>query len=270
LHGSGQPIICIGKSCRFSGWPDVALSVLHQGLEILCPDRESLVSKRGKKGYTLSSVRVFITTRTLNRGGLKGVGRRLLVRACPLCLLLALLFLIPARVLATDGGSKDNPDLQVGGFTVFGTGVTGATTVTSGWGNVYIDGHLQIHSNLHVGGAVVSTNVVEMGRQSLTQNDQWLTPGATIQPVTSYLRIRGETMPVSLGNPQIAPGYPGQLLTLQGTADLLKVTLVNGNGLRTNRGQPFTMGNFDTIQFIYDDSSGTWVEIHRSMNRWDF
>lgn len=184
------------------------------------------------------------------------------------CSILAFSFL-PVQLLA-DGGSKDSPDLQVEGYTVFGTNVVGATAVTEGWGNVYIDGSLQVNEDLHVSGTITSTNVVEMQRQVLTRNDQWLAPSATINPVSSYLRVRGETQAVTLGNPQIAAGYPGQLLTLQGTANLLKVTLVNGNGLRTSREQPFSLGEFDTIQFIYDDASGVWVEINRSMNRWEF
>lgn len=179
------------------------------------------------------------------------------------------LLVLPFHILA-DGGSKDSPDLQVEGFAVFGTNVTGSTVVTAGYGNVYIDGSLQVNEDLHVSGTISSTNVVSMQRQSLTRNDQWLAPNATINPVSSYLRVRGDALPVTLGTPQIGPGYPGQLLTLQGTANLLSVTLRNGDGLRTSREQPFTLGEFDTIQFIYDDASEVWVEIHRSMNRWEF
>ena len=47
-----------------------------------------------------------------------------------------------------------------------------------------------------------------------------------------------------------------------------KVALANGTGLRTMLGQPFHLGAFDTIQFIYDDSTLNWVEINRSQNRW--
>lgn len=165
-------------------------------------------------------------------------------------------------------GSKTDPDLQVSGFAVFGTNVAGSTTVTSGWGSAYMDGSLQVRSNLHVGGTFVSTNLVQFTRQGLTQRDQTLTPGATIQPVSSYVRIQGDGSSVSLGNPQIASGSPGQLLTLQGVSSLYKVTLVDGAGLQTMLNQSFSVGEFDTIQFIYDDSSGNWVEINRSQNRW--
>ncbi len=169
---------------------------------------------------------------------------------------------------AADQATIAQPDLQVGGFSVFGTNVVGATSVTSGWGSVYMDGSLQVNSNVVVNGQIVSTNLVQVKRIAISKNDQFLTAGSAIQPVSSYVRVRGNTEPVSLGNPQIAAGQPGQLLTLQGVANLLKVTLVNGNGLRTNLEQPFSLGEYDTIQFIYDNSSGNWVEINRSNNRW--
>ena len=165
--------------------------------------------------------------------------------------------------------TKADPDLQVGGFAVFGTNVTGAGSVTQGWGSAYMDGSLEVRSNVYVEGTLVSTNLVQMGRQSLAKHDQLLlTEGSSIQPVSSYIRVRGATTPVSLGDPQIAAGAPGQLLTLQGVSDSYKVALVNGTGLRTMLGQPFHLGAFDTIQFIYDDSTLNWVEINRSQNRW--
>ncbi len=170
-------------------------------------------------------------------------------------------------VLAQSGSASD-PDLQVNGFAVFGTNVAGATTVTSGWGSVYMDGSLQVHSNLHVDGSIVSTNLVQMSRQGLSQRDQWLANGATIQPVSSYIRVRGDGSSVTLGSPQIAAGVPGQLLTLQGVSSTYKVMLINGEGVRTMLQQPFSLGEFDTIQLIFDDSSSSWVEINRSQNRW--
>ena len=165
-------------------------------------------------------------------------------------------------------GNRYDPDLQVDGFAVFGTNVAGATSVTSGWGSVYMDGSLQVHSNLHVSGTLSSTNLMQVTRQGLTQNGQLLGGGATIQPASSYVRISGVGGPVTLGTPQIAAGTPGQLLTLQGISTPNKVTLINGNGLRTMLEQPFSLGEYDTIQFIYDDISGVWVEINRSQNRW--
>ena len=198
-----------------------------------------------------------------------GVALRRPRQSCFIALGAALAWLGFMATAALAQGTKADPDLQVGGFAVFGTNVTGSGPVTSGWGSAYMDGSLQVHSNLHVDGSIVSTNLVQMSRQSLSKHDQLLLAvGNTIQPLSSYVRVRGATTPVTLGDPQIAPGAPGQLLTLQGVSDLFKVELVNGTGLRTMLSQPFHLGAFDTIQFIYDDSTANWVEINRSQNRW--
>lgn len=181
--------------------------------------------------------------------------------------LLAVLIWVGSSALAEET-SASSPDLQVNGYTVFGTNVIGANVVTSGWGSVYIDGSLQVHSNVYVTGTLSSTNLIQVNRIALTKHDQILTDGTTLQPSGSYFRVRGDTTPVTLGNPQIAAGTSGQLITLQGVANTVKVQLVNGNGLRTNLEQPFSLGQFDTIQFIFDDSTTNWVEINRSNNRW--
>ena len=199
------------------------------------------------------------------------LGRPRLRFACAARIAAWVLSFVAASAISAfgQGATKADPDLQVGGFTVFGTNLTGAGVVTSGWGSAYMEGSLQVHSNLVVDGTLVNTNLVQMGRQSLSKHDQLLlTEGSTIQPLSSYVRVRGATAPVSLGDPQIAAGAPGQLLTLQGVSDSYKVALVNGTGLRTMLGQPFHLGAFDTIQFIYDDSTLNWVEINRSQNRW--
>ena len=195
-------------------------------------------------------------------------GRPRFLFACAARTAACLLSFVAASAFA-QSSTKADPDLQVGGFSVFGTNVTGEGVVTSGWGSAYMEGSLQVHSNLVVDGTLVNTNLVQMGRQSLTKHDQLLlTVGSSIQPISSYIRVRGATTSVTLGDPQIAPGAPGQLLTLQGVSDSYKVALVNGTGLRTMLGQPFHLGAFDTIQFIYDDSTFNWVEINRSQNRW--
>jgi hypothetical protein len=162
----------------------------------------------------------------------------------------------------------DSPDLQVGGFTVFGTNTTGATSVTSGWGSAYMDGSLQVHSNLVVQGEVTSTDMVTMNRVRMVQGIQVLTGLTSIQPTNSYIRIQGDGDNVDIqANPQIAPGYAGQLLTLQGTANNRRVLLEDGNGLQTQLDQPFSLGLYDTLQLIFDPSSSNWIEVNRSNNR---
>lgn len=49
-------------------------------------------------------------------------------------------------------GTKDDPDVKLSGFTVFGTNASGAVAVTSGVGNAYMQGSLEVGSNIHVHG----------------------------------------------------------------------------------------------------------------------
>ncbi len=173
-----------------------------------------------------------------------------------------------ARVTLGDGGDVNSPDMQVLGYTVFGTNTANATSVTSGWGNVYIDDSLEIASNLVVQGEVSSSDVMTMNRYRLVQGVQVLTGLTAIQPSNSYIRVQGDGTSVDmLANPQIAPGYSGQLLTLQGTANDRLVRLEDGDGLQTQLDQPFSLGLYDTIQLIYDPFSSNWIEVNRSNNR---
>ncbi len=186
-----------------------------------------------------------------------------------LCLFsIVLMFFLFARVTQGAGGDVNSPDMQVLGFTVFGTNASHATTVTSGWGNVYIDDSLEIASNLVVQGEITSSDVVTMNRYRLVQGVQVLDGLTAIQPTNSYIRVQGNAANIDMQtNPQIAPGYSGQLLTLQGTANDRMVRLDDGDGLQTQMDQPFSLGQYDTLQLIYDPFSSNWVEVHRSNNR---
>ena len=167
-----------------------------------------------------------------------------------------------------DGGDVNNPDLQVNGFAVFGTNAAAAGSVTSGWGNVYIQRSAEVGSNLVVHGAIQSMDTLQLKRYRLDQGAQILTGLVAIQPTNSYIRVQGNMGNVSMqANPQIAPGAPGQLLTLQGTANDRLVRINDGAGVQTELDQPFNLGLYDIIQLIYDDASANWVEINRSNNR---
>ena len=167
-----------------------------------------------------------------------------------------------------EGGDVDSPDLEVQGYTIFGTNATDALSVTSGWGNVYIDDSLEVHSNVVVQGKVQSLDVLEINRYGLVQGAQLLTGLVPIEPTSSYLRVQGDSSNIDmLCNPQIAGGYPGQLLTLQGTANDRLVKIEDGDGVQTQMDQPFSLGLYDTLQLIYDNISSNWVEINRSNNR---
>lgn len=49
-------------------------------------------------------------------------------------------------------GSKTDPDVNLAGYTLFGTNAAGAVAVTSGVGNVYIQNSLEIGSSLYLQG----------------------------------------------------------------------------------------------------------------------
>jgi hypothetical protein len=55
-------------------------------------------------------------------------------------------------VVEGTSGSKTDPDVRLSGYTLLGTNAAGATAVTSGVGNVYIQNSLEIGSNLYVRG----------------------------------------------------------------------------------------------------------------------
>lgn len=180
---------------------------------------------------------------------------------------MAMLCLFKVPQLTADGGNIATPDLQVEGFTVFGTNTAAATSVTSGWGNVYIDGSLQLGSNLVVNGSATGMQNVATEAISFTYTNQTVTAAVPISPAASYIRITGNGGHITMSaNPQISAGYPGQLIFIQGTDNSQTVTISNGNGVKTAFNQPFKMGRFDIIEFIYDPVETTWVELNRSNN----
>lgn len=180
----------------------------------------------------------------------------------------ALAVMGPAGMARADGGDVNNPDLQVNGFAVFGTNAAGASVVTSGWGSVYIQYGAEIGSNLVVHGPVRSMDMLQVHAYRLDQSMQILTGLTAIQPTGSYIRVQGNGgNVVMLADPQIAAGAPGQILTLQGTANDRLVRIRDGAGVQTQLDQPFSLGLYDILQLIYDDASGNWVEINRSNNR---
>ena len=52
-------------------------------------------------------------------------------------------------------GSKADPDLEVAGYAAFGTNYSGASFVTSGVGQVYVQRSLEVGSNVYARGSVV-------------------------------------------------------------------------------------------------------------------
>ncbi|NCD32340.1 MAG: hypothetical protein EOL87_02860 [Spartobacteria bacterium] len=158
--------------------------------------------------------------------------------------------------------------MQIEGFALFGTNGASATTVTSGWGSAYMAGSLEVGSNLVMHGSVTGVTYLSSQTIGLVQDVQSVTASGGIEPNSSYIRVQGSGGNVNItAVPQIANGYPGQLLTLQGTLNDRLVILEDGNGIQTALDQPFALGLFDTIQFIFDPVTANWVEVNRSNNR---
>jgi hypothetical protein len=82
------------------------------------------------------------------------------------------------------------------------------------------------------------------------------------------MRIQGSPGAVDItANPQIAAGTDGEILILIGQSNTNTVQLHDdGTGLQLNGGTAFTMGQYDTIQFVYEAASGNWIEMRRSNN----
>jgi hypothetical protein len=156
--------------------------------------------------------------------------------------------------------------MEVRGFSVFGTNTTGAASVTSGWGNVYIQHSLEIGSNIYVHGEIDNESQ-SAGRFSMTPGVQSITAAGGIQPTGSYIRVTGQGSNIDItADPQIAAGMPGQQVVLQGTADDRRVKIDDGNGVQTALDLSFSLGRYDTMMLIFDETTTNWIEIYRSDN----
>ena len=79
------------------------------------------------------------------------------------------------------------------------------------------------------------------------------------------MRVQGNAGAVNISaNPQIAAGQDGQVVIIQGKSNVNTVLFEDDNGLALSGGVSFTMGDRDTITFVYDAGDGLWIEIARS------
>jgi hypothetical protein len=94
----------------------------------------------------------------------------------------------------------------------------------------------------------------------LLENDE------SVDPVRSFIKIGGDGGAAVLDtDPAIQDGQEdGQILILEGTNDVNTVTIDDGSN--TAMAGDMTLGNRDTISYIWDNSSGLWVETARSNN----
>lgn len=128
----------------------------------------------------------------------------------------------------------------------------------------YMTGPLVVSNNVTVDNALmVNGSFTNKSTTTYTPGtEQALTNGGIVGVTNiTYVKIKGATAPVTLGNPQVALGAAGQFITLQGNDSSNTVTFTNSTGLILAGAVPFTMGSNDIMQLVYDGN--TWVEMYR-------
>lgn len=68
---------------------------------------------------------------------------------------------------------------------------------------------------------------------------------------------------ITLGNPQIKPGFNGQFITIQGTSATNEIKLTDGTGLSLESALEFVLGLDSVIKFHYDSTQQKWIEESR-------
>jgi hypothetical protein len=90
-----------------------------------------------------------------------------------------------------------------------------------------------------------------------------LAASATLTAIRNWHRVSGNGGAVTLGNPAIADGQAnGQILLLTGTHASNTVTLLDANNVRLNGN--ITLGLYDALFLIWDDTVGDWIEVART------
>jgi len=162
------------------------------------------------------------------------------------------------------GGTMNGPLSNEAGF--FGRFAGDGSGIT----NVPLSGFIDTGSVHKTGGTMtgqltISNNLAVSGGTILVPRARSIAAdrSATLPSEQSYLQIGTIDGNLKrLGEPQIAPGSPGQMLMIQCLNNA--VILTNSPNLALAEGINFFMSTNDIIQLVYDGTK--WVETHRTDN----
>lgn len=115
----------------------------------------------------------------------------------------------------------------------------------TGLKNIYLNGNFTSSGFLNTGNIVAATGIT-----TAMLWDNMLYTGSSAIDITA--------------NPQIAPGYNGQRITIVGSSDTNTLTLDDGSGLLLS-GQ-CVLGVGDAITLIFNKAFNYWIEVSKSNN----
>ena len=94
--------------------------------------------------------------------------------------------------------------------------------------------------------------------------------GVLVRKKVTNLLIRVESATAGevdiTANPQIAPGFDGQIIRITGSDDVKKVKFDNGDGLKLAGSSSFITGNDDVLSLHFNSIKALWIENSRSNN----
>jgi hypothetical protein len=161
-------------------------------------------------------------------------------------------------------GGTGVPSLSTDSASSVGISGEALNTHSGGW-NIGVTGYAEQGSRNYAfyankGDTVAERQIYKLGTTQLLENDE------SVDPVRSFIKIGGDGGAAVLDtDPAIQDGQEdGQILILEGTNDVNTVTIDDGSN--TAMAGDMTLGNRDTISYIWDNSSGLWVETARSNN----
>lgn len=158
--------------------------------------------------------------------------------------------------LNISGGVMTGPLTNTFGFYGDGHGLTNM-------GGVLLTNYVNRTGDTMTGPLVLNRGFTNNGATTYTPGtEQALTNGGSVGVTNiTYVKIKGATAPVTLGDPQIALGAAGQIIILQGNDSVNTVTFTNSAQLILEGTVPFTMSSNDVMQLVCDGN--TWTEVYR-------